>query len=566
MIAQIFTLLGALAMFLYGMNMMSTGIQKAAGNKLRSLLGAMTSKPLKGVLTGLGITAIIQSSSATTVLVVSFVSAGLLTLKQAIGVIMGANIGTTVTAWIISLLGFKFDIAALSIPLFLLGFVLMQFKKDKYHNIGEFIIGFSLLFLGLSLIKSSVPDLKSTPEVLSFIANWTNWGFGSILIFVLFGTILTLVLQSSSATMAITLIMLNEGWIPFEMGAAMVLGENIGTTITANIAAAMGNINAKRTALTHTIFNLFGVIWALALFKPFIALDKAVIGLIGEFNPLLGLSMFHTLFNTINTMILIWFIPQLELIVTKILPDRKASSQKQEEHLVYISGGPVATPELGAKMALMETSHFALISAKEVEIIRGAIENIDNSDFEDHRARLVKYEQISDKIEKEVTNFLGNLTEEEVSAGTAKLIKDLYRINSELESLGDSGECISRILQRIKSLGGKISPERKIGLRSMLAALENAYQTMNSNLKAIEKSADSKQFNLAKAVEDEIAINRLRDRLRDEEYSRIEHSKLTEEEYSSSTLYLDAVAELERMGDYLINISQALDPQALAAA
>ena len=214
----------------------------------------------------------------------------------------------------------------------------------------------------------------------------------------------------------------------------------------------------------------------------------------------------------------------------------------------------------------METSHFALISSKEVEIIRGAIENIDNSDFEEHRDRLVKYEQISDKIEKEVKNFLGNLTEEEVSAGTAKLIKDLYRINSELESLGDSGECISRILQRIKSMGGKISPERKIGLRAMLAALENAYQTMNSNLKAIEKSADSKQFNLAKAVEDEIAINRLRDRLRDEEYSRIEHSKLTEEEYSSSTLYLDAVAELERMGDYLINISQALDPQALAAA
>ncbi|MGN1226869.1 MAG: Na/Pi cotransporter family protein, partial [Candidatus Cryptobacteroides sp.] len=546
MLAQIFTLLGALAMFLYGMNMMSTGIQKAAGNKLRSLLGAMTSKPLKGVLTGFGITAIIQSSSATTVLVVSFVSAGLLSLKQAIGVIMGANIGTTVTAWIISLLGFKFDIAALSIPLFLLGFVLLQFKKDKYHNIGEFILGFSLLFLGLSLIKSSVPDLKSSPEVLSFIANWTNWGFGSILIFVLFGTILTLVLQSSSATMAITLIMLNEGWIPFEMGAAMVLGENIGTTITANIAAAMGNINAKRTALTHTIFNVFGVVWALALFKYFLALDRAVIGLIGEFNPLLGLSMFHTLFNSINTLILIWFIPQLEQLVCKILPDKKANSHKQEEHLLYISGGPVATPELGAKMALMETSHFALISSKEVQIIRDAIANLTSSDFEQHRERLVKYEQISDNIEKEVTNFLGNLTEEEVSASTAKLIKDLYRINSELESLGDSGECISRILQRIKQLGGELSPERKIGLSSMLSALENAYQTMTSNLKAVEESSDSKQFSISRALDDEIVINKLRDRLRDAEYSRIEHSKLTEEEYSFSTLYLDAVAELER--------------------
>ncbi|MGM9787809.1 MAG: Na/Pi cotransporter family protein [Candidatus Cryptobacteroides sp.] len=566
MLTQILTLLGALAMFLYGMNMMSTGIQKAAGNKLRALLGAMTSKPLKGVLTGFGITAIIQSSSATTVLVVSFVSAGLLSLKQAIGVIMGANIGTTVTAWIISLLGFKFDIAVLSIPLFLLGFILLQLKKDKYHNIGEFIIGFSLLFLGLSLIKSSVPDLKSSPEVLSFIANWTNWGFWSILIFVLIGTILTLVLQSSSATMAITLIMLNEGWIPFEMGAAMVLGENIGTTITANIAAAMGNINAKRTALTHTVFNVFGVVWALALFKPFLALDRAVTGLIGEFNPLLGLSMFHTLFNTINTLLLIWFVPQLEQLVTKILPDKKANSHKLEEHLVYISGGPVATPELGAKMALMETSHFAIISSKEVQIIKDALSNLTSSDFEQHREKLVKYEQISDNIEKEVTNFLGNLTEEEVSANTAKLIKDLYRINSELESLGDSGECISRILQRIKQLGGELSPERKIGLSSMLSALENAYQTMTSNLKAIEESSDSKQFSISRALDDEIAINKLRDRLRDEEYSRIEHSKLTEEEYSFSTLYLDAVAELERMGDYLINISQAIDPEALAAA
>ena len=451
MLTQIFSLLGALAMFLYGMNMMSSGIQKAAGNKLRSLLGAMTSKPIKGLLTGMGITAIIQSSSATTVLVVSFVSAGLLTLKQSIGVIMGANIGTTITAWIISLLGFKFDIAALAIPFFLLGFILLQLKKDRYHNIGEFVIGFCLLFLGLSLIKSSVPDLKSNPEILSFIANWTNWGFGSILIFVLFGTILTLVLQSSSATMAITLIMLNEGWIPFEMGAAMVLGENIGTTITANIAAAMGNINAKRTALTHTVFNVFGVLWALALFHPFVALDKAVVGIVGEFNPLVGLSMFHTLFNTINSFILIWFIPQLEKLVIRILPDKRPAEEKKDKHLRYISGGPVATPELGATMALMETANFAEISSNEVQIIEDAVENLGNSDFEQYRERLVKYEQISDNIEKEVNNFLGSLSEEEVSSKTVRIIKALYRINSELESLGDSGECISRILQRLKS-------------------------------------------------------------------------------------------------------------------
>ena len=559
MLTQIFSLLGALAMFLYGMNMMSSGIQKAAGNKLRSLLGAMTSKPIKGLLTGMGITAIIQSSSATTVLVVSFVSAGLLTLKQSIGVIMGANIGTTITAWIISLLGFKFDIAALAIPFFLLGFILLQLKKDRYHNIGEFVIGFCLLFLGLSLIKSSVPDLKSNPEILSFIANWTNWGFGSILIFVLFGTILTLVLQSSSATMAITLIMLNEGWIPFEMGAAMVLGENIGTTITANIAAAMGNINAKRTALTHTVFNVFGVLWALALFHPFVALDKAVVGIVGEFNPLVGLSMFHTLFNTINSFILIWFIPQLEKLVIRILPDKRPAEEKKAKHLRYISGGPVATPELGATMALMETANFAEISSNEVQIIEDAVENLGNSDFEQYRERLVKYEQISDNIEKEVNNFLGSLSEEEVSSKTVRIIKALYRINSELESLGDSGECISRILQRLKSSGASLGQERKRGLAFMLTGLRSAYQTKIDNLKAKVPGSSEKQFNMARALDEEKALNCLRDKLRDEEIARIERCRLTEEEYAASTLYLDAVSELERMGDYLINISQAME-------
>ena len=253
-------------MFLYGMNMMSSGLQKVAGERLRSFLAAMTSNPFKRVLTGLSITAIIQSSSATTVMVVSFVNAGLLTLTQAVGVIMGANIGTTVTAWIISLLGFTADISVLSIPLVAVGFICSISKNSKRKNIGEFIIGFSLLFLGLSFMKESVPDLQSSPEALSFIARWTDFGFGSVLIFLVFGTLLTLVLQSSSATVALTLIMLNMGWIPFEMGAAMVLGENIGTTITANIAAAVANTAAKRAARAHTLFNVFGVVWALIFF------------------------------------------------------------------------------------------------------------------------------------------------------------------------------------------------------------------------------------------------------------------------------------------------------------
>lgn len=552
---QILTLLGALAMFLYGMNQMSSGIQKAAGNRLRSLLGAMTSNPFKGVLTGLGITAVIQSSSATTVLVVSFVSAGLLTLREAIGVIMGANIGTTVTAWIISLLGFKFDIASLSIPLFLLGFLLSQSKKDKHHNIGEFVLGFSLLFLGLSLIKSSVPDLKSTPEVLAFIQNWTSFGFGSVIIFVIFGTVLTLVLQSSSATMAITLIMLNQGWIPFEMGAAMVLGENIGTTITANVAAAMGNVNAKRTALTHTFFNVFGVIWALLLFKPFIGLDKMVTGWVGEFNPLVGLSMFHTLFNLINTMILIWFTPVLERIVVRILPEKKTEEKETHEHLEYISAGPVATPELGASLALRETLHFAEVSSREVDIIEDAVRNLNSPDFDSSRSRLEKYEMISDNMEKEIAAFLSRLTEDEVSVPTSRMIKSLYRIASELESLGDSGECISRILNRLRLSEAKLSEDRLKGISHMLVLLRSAYDTMVGNIRLAAEHDE--RPDLKRALADEMSLNSLRDKLRDEEFARIERGN--QSDFASSALYLDTISEIERMGDYIINISQSID-------
>lgn len=555
MAMQILTLLGALAMFLYGMNQMSSGIQKAAGNRLRSLLGAMTSNPFKGVLTGLGITAVIQSSSATTVLVVSFVSAGLLTLREAIGVIMGANIGTTVTAWIISLLGFKFDIATLSIPLFLLGFLLSQSKKDKHHNIGEFVLGFSLLFLGLSLIKSSVPDLKSTPEVLAFIQNWTSFGFGSVIIFVCFGTILTLVLQSSSATMAITLIMLNQGWIPFEIGAAMVLGENIGTTITANVAAAMGNVNARRTALTHTFFNVFGVIWALLLFKPFIGLDRLVTGWVGEFNPLVGLSMFHTLFNLINTMILIWFTPVLERIVVRILPEKKSAEKEAHEHLEYISAGPVATPELGASLAMRETLHFAEVSSREVDIIEEAVRNMNSPDFDACRSRLEKYEVISDNMEKEIAAYLSRLTEDEVSVPTSRIIKSLYRIASELESLGDSGECISRILNRLRLSGAKLSEERLKGISHMLVLLRSSYDTMVGNIRLAAEQNETPD--LKRALADEMALNSLRDKLRDEEFARIERG--SQSDFASSALYLDTISEIERMGDYIINISQSID-------
>ena len=421
-------------MFLYGMNLMSSGLQKAAGDKLRVLLASMTSTPFKGVMTGLGVTSVIQSSSATTVMVVSFVNAGLLTLSQAIGVIMGANIGTTVTAWMVSWLGFKADISLLAVPLMLLGFLFSNSKKNQRKNIGELIVGFCLLFLGLSFMKESVPDLGETPQVLEFVKEWSGHGFGSVLIFLVFGTVLTLVLQSSSATMAITLIMLSMGWIPFNMACAMVLGENIGTTITANIAAAIGNTQAKRAAMSHTIFNVFGVIWALILFKPFLGLVGKLIELFGLPNPaaegfavaspdsptstaaLYGLSMLHTLFNTINTLILIWFTKLIEKAVMFII--RTPKNQKEEFRLKYISAGPLATPELASEQAMEEIIHFAQISEKGLGYAQSAICETNSDNFETLRSKLVKYEEISDRIEYEIASFLNSVSAGDISVET----------------------------------------------------------------------------------------------------------------------------------------------------
>ena len=569
-ILQIFTLLGALGMFLYGMNLMSSGLQKAAGDKLRGLLSAMTSNPFKGVLTGLGITTVIQSSSATTVMVVSFVNAGLLTLSQAIGVIMGANIGTTVTAWMVSWLGFKADISLLAVPLMLLGFLCSNSKKSQRRNVGELVVGFSLLFLGLSFMKESVPDLNETPQVLEFVKAWSGYGFGSVLIFLVFGTVLTLVLQSSSATMAITLIMLSMGWIPFNMACAMVLGENIGTTITANIAASVGNTQAKRAAMSHTIFNVFGVIWALIFFKPFLALVGNVIELFGLPNPaaegfavsaqnspdataaLYGLSMLHTLFNTFNTLILIWFTKLIEKAVVWIV--RAPKNQEQEVfRLKYISAGPLATPELAAEQAFDEIIHFAQISKNGLAYAGAAIQESDPDKFEELRGKLVKYEEISDRIEYEIATFLNSVSAGDISEETSAKIKAMYKIIGELESLGDSGESISRILSR-KNIHKKAFDQDTLKkLDDMVSSVNDAYEAMIFNLKAAHRG-DLEQISNAYNAEDR--INNLRNNLREAEIEDIESSG---KNYQTSVYYMDIVSELEKMGDFMINISQALE-------
>ena len=557
-------------MFLYGMNLMSSGLQKASGDKLRGFLSAMTSSPFKGVLTGVGITSVIQSSSATTVMVVSFVNAGLLTLTQAIGVIMGANIGTTVTAWLVSWLGFKADISILAIPLMALGFLFSNSKKNQRQNIGELIVGFCLLFLGLSFMKESVPDLNETPQVLDFVKTWSSYGFGSVLLFLVFGTLLTLVLQSSSATMAITLIMLSMGWIPFNMACAMVLGENIGTTITANIAAAVGNTQAKRAAMSHTIFNVFGVVWALILFKPFLALVGVIISLFGLPNPatdgfivssstsdegtaaLYGLSMLHTLFNTINTFILVWFVKSIEKAVVWII---KAPKNQENEtfRLKYISAGPLATPELATEEAFNEIIHFAQISRSGLGYAAMAIKESNSTKFEEYREKLVKYEEISDKIDCEIAAFLNSVSAGDISETTSIRVKAMFKIIGELESLGDSGEAISRILTRKNIHRKDFDADTIKRLEDMTSVVDNAYKVMLENLEMAHKGT---LRDISNAYNAEDRINNLRNILRDAEIECIENGQ---KNYQTSVYYMDIVSELERMGDFIINISQDLE-------
>ena len=552
-------------MFLYGMNFMSSGLQKASGDKLRGILTSMTSNPLKRVLTGLGITALVQSSSATTVLVVSFVNAGLLTLVQAVGIIMGANIGTTLTAWVTAV-GFSVDISAFSVPLMILGFIFTNSKKQQYKNIGEFIVGFALMFLGLSFMKSSAGTLLSNKDAMMvFFSHFTEFGFGSDLIFLLAGTILTIVLQASSATMAITMLLTTSGLIDFELACAMVLGENIGTTITANMAAAVGNTSAKRAALAHTLFNVFGVIWMLIVFRPFLKLVGIVMVAVGFDNPLTvdlttpeagptllyGISMLHTLFNITNTLILIWFAQTIVNIVTKLIKT-PVNTDEDAFRLRYIDAGIIGAPELATEQATNEIVHFAKISKNGLGYIREAINETDPEKFEELRGKLVKYEEISDRIEYEIATFLNAVSANELSSDTSSLIKAMYKIIGELESLGDSGEAISRILSRKKIHKRTFNEETVKKLNNMVNLVEAAYDSMIFNLEAI---SEHRLDNIQNAYNAEENLNVMRNNLRDEEIENIDRNS---DNYVTGVYFMDLINELEKMGDFIINVSQDL--------
>ena len=565
MILQILTLIGALGLFLYGMNFMSTGLQKASGDKLRGILTSMTSNSFKRVLTGLGITALVQSSSATTVLVVSFVNAGLLTLVQAVGIIMGANIGTTLTAWVTAV-GFSVDISAFSVPLMILGFIFTNSKKQQYKNIGEFIVGFALMFLGLSFMKSSAGTLLSNKDAMMvFFSHFTEFGFWSDIIFLLAGTILTIVLQASSATMAITMLLTTSGLIDFELACAMVLGENIGTTITANMAASVGNTSAKRAALAHTFFNVFGVIWMLIVFRPFLKLVGIVMTSVGFDNPLTvdlttpeagptllyGISMLHTLFNITNTMILIWFSKTIVRIVETLIKT-PVNNEDEAFRLKYIDAGIIAAPELATEQATNEIIHFARISKNGLGYVRNAINETDPDKFEELRGKLVKYEEISDRIEYEIATFLNAVSTNELSNDTSSLIKAMYKIIGEMESLGDSGEAISRILSRKNIHKRTFSEDTIKKLNKMVDLVDKAYDAMIYNLEAL---AEDRLDNIQNAYNAEEQLNVMRNNLRDSEIENIEKDS---DSYVTSVYFMDLINELEKMGDFIINVSQDL--------
>ena len=542
-------LLGSLALFLYGMKIMSEGLQKFAGDRLRKILTAMTTNRVTGVLTGVLITALVQSSSATTVMVVSFVNAGLLTLSQSIGVIMGANIGTTVTAWIISALGFKVDIAAFALPLLAFGIPLLFSQKSNRKSVGEFIFGFSFLFMGLSYLKNNAPDLSQNPDMLSFVQDYTDMGFISILLFVGIGTVLTMIVQASAATMAITLIMCANGWISFELGAALVLGENIGTTITANLAALTGNTQARRAALAHLVFNVFGVIWVLCLFTPFTeAVSWFVENVMGTKDPAVAvsfkLSAFHTCFNICNVLILIWFVKFIERTVCAIIPMKE---QDEEYRLRFISGGMLSTAELSI---LQEIHLFAERTRRMFGMVQDLLHTEKDDDFNKVFSRVEKYENISDSMELEIANYLNQVSEGRLSSESKLQIRAMLREVTEIESIGDSCYNLARTINRKRQTNQDFTEKQYEHIHFMMKLTDDALEQMIVVVEHPEHAgADvNKSFNL------ENEINNYRNQLKNQTILDVNNK---EYDYQMGVYYMDIIAECEKLGDYVVNVVEA---------
>ena len=587
-----------MALFLYGMKTMSEGLQKLTGNKLRNILSVMTKNRLTGVLTGLMITALIQSSTATTVMVVSFVNAGLLSLVQSIGVIMGANIGTTLTAWMISLFGFgKLSISALSIPLMGISIPLIFSSKNRNKSLGEFIFGFAFLFMGLDLLQNSMPDLQNNPEVLAFLQNFTDRGVVSVLFFLLVGTVLTVIVQSSSATVAITLIMAAKGWIDFPSAAAMVMGENLGTTLTANLAAIPANISAKRAAFAHFMFNVLGLIWLTIVFKYFVELVDNIIGSATSFHPngmqsflaslspeeyrqittlskselspplaalqdqylsyqastSYGLSLFHTLYNICNVVIMIWFVKFYEKICLAVIRPKKGEEEDEEFVLQYISTGMASTAELSILQAEKEVEVYA----QRVKKMFGFVKKSTNLDHHDKKflklySRTEKYEDICDRMEVEIGSYLGKVAEGRLSNQSKERVRYILRGVTEIESIADSSCNIARHLKRKMEADVVFEDIIINNINSMYDLLDKAFENMQTLLKN-RKITESELLH-SKYIEDN--INEKRNLLKRENVENLNQNLYS---YQNGVFYMDIISECERMGDYIMNVVESIE-------
>lgn len=547
-------LIGSLGLFLYGMKIMSEGLQKFAGDSLRRILTAMTTNRVTGVLTGVLITALIQSSSATTVMVVSFVNAGLLTLTQSIGVIMGANIGTTVTAWLISALGFKVDIAAFALPLLAFGIPLLFSGKSSRKSVGEFIFGFSFLFMGLQALKANAPDLGANPEMLAFVQNYTDMGFLSIILFLFIGAILTMIVQASAATMAITLIMCTNGWIDYHLGVALVLGENIGTTITANLAALTGNTQSRRAALAHLVFNIFGVMWVLVLFYPFTAaVSWFVTDVMNISDPAVAVSFklaaFHTAFNISNTFIMIWFVGLIEKTVCFLIKGKK--DEDEEYRLRYITGGMLSTAELSILQAHKEITLFAERTGRMLDMVKALFYEKNEDAFLKIYSRVEKYESISDRMEIEIANYLTCVAEGRLSSEGKEEIRIMLRAVSEIESIADSCNKMARSIKRRNEFKSIFTDEQNHNVDQMLALTEKALHRMIEILKKSELVRDD--VNPSYNIENE--INNYRNQLKIHNVENINNKKY---QYQDGVYYMDIIGEAEKLGDYVLNVVQAV--------
>ncbi len=587
-------LIGAVGLFLYGMKVMSEGLQKAAGDRLRNILGAMTRNRATGTLTGFFITALIQSSSASTVMVVSFVNAGLMTLSQSMAVIMGANVGTTFTAWIIALFGFKVDIAAFALPLIGVSVPLLFSKKSRTKSIGEFGIGFAFLFMGLSLISKYVPDLQQNPEMFEFLQRYTSMGFGSVLIFCLVGLVVTMIIQSSAATFAITLIMCSKGWITFDLACALVLGSNIGTTITPLLASLSGNVAAKRTAMGHLLFNFLGTVWTLAIFFPFVDLTQWVTQEIGQGDPTalysyvtdlkssseavyaqvmqselpntdplisghltrimtlqisvsFGLSIFHTLFNLINLSIMIWLTKVYVKIVEWLLPAKRKGDD--EFQLKFISSGMLSASELNITQAEKEIAVFADRVNRMLAMAKELVHTKERSEeFNKLSSRLEKYEDISDRMELEIANYLNRCAEGRLSNEGKRHISAMLAIVSEVESIADSCSGVGKILLRKQQGNVNFNEEIYHNIDIMFDYVQMAMDNMLLLLRNIENNNSE---DIIASYNREREINNMRNTLRS---ANIENIKEHHYEYQAGIYYMDIVSTLEKTGDYIINV------------